>query len=322
MACEVRSMNSFRAALNSGGGVHPSGPLMPEKKPLGADEGKVKGLGSVPVPRDSVRSVNHRDDDRHRLQAEQATLKVGRKSYKVDLVNLSGGGAMIRTDVTLAMWQKVFLVLGDCSPLECAVRWIRGDRIGLEFAHETQIGGDTSTSDAMLLDVLKRSFPDAASGKVQIKHAALLPATQEEPVQASTGEQRRGDLRHPLIWWGEIHYSHESTRVRLRNVSESGALVDSDVTFPSNAEVLLDLGGGGQHFATVTWSRGDQVGLRFATPFDIALLAQVKPEVANHKWTPPSYLKSSRPAVTEEESGWDSASLHDLYGDLEGFLKR
>jgi hypothetical protein len=293
---------------------------MPEKKPLGADEGK--GLGSVPVARDTVRSVNHRDDDRHRLQAEQACLTVGRKTHTVDLVNLSGGGAMIRTDIKLAMWQKVFLALGDCSPLECAVRWIRDDRIGLEFAHETQIGGDLSKRDSLLLDVLKRSFPDAAGGKVQIKHPDPVAAAPEKPAQASTGEQRRADLRHPLIWWGEIHYNHDSTRVRLRNVSESGALVDSDIMFPSNAEVLLDLGGGGQHFATVTWSRGDQVGLRFTTPFDIALLAQVKPEVATHQWTPPSYLKSSRKTVADTPSGWDSASLSELYSDLEGFLKR
>ncbi len=121
-------MNSFRSALDKGEALHPSGPLMPGKMPSGADE--AKGLGSVSVTRESVRNVNHRDDDRHRLQAEVATLKVGRKNHPVDLVNLSGGGAMIRTDVALAMWQKVHLGLGDCAPVECAVRWIRGDRIG------------------------------------------------------------------------------------------------------------------------------------------------------------------------------------------------
>ena len=319
MACEVRSMNSFRSALDKGDGLHPSGPRMPEKKPQGADE--AKGLGSVPVAREEVRSVNHRDDDRHRLQAEAATLKVGRKSHKVELVNLSGGGAMIRADVTLDMWQKVFLALGDCAPIECAVRWIRDDRYGLEFAHETQIAGDPGKRDKMLLEVLKRSFPDAASGKVMVRQPDPVPAKSAKPVE-SNGEQRRSDLRHPLIWWGQIHYSHESNRVRLRNVSESGALVDSDATFPANAEVLLDLGGAGQHFATVSWARGDQVGLRFASPFDIALLAKVKPEVATHKWARPTYLNSGHGAEVDATSGWDSASLAELYGDLEGFLKR
>ena len=310
-------MNSFRSALDKGDGLHPSGPAMPAKKPSGAKDDR--GLGSVSVAREEVRSVNHRDDDRHRLQAEQAVIRVGKKRHAVGLVNLSGGGAMICTDVALDMWQKVFLMLGDCDPVEAAVRWIRGDRVGLEFAHETQVGGDQATRDAMLLDVLKRSFPDA--GKSPSRRAAQPPksAPAATAKEAPNGAQRRSDLRHPLIWWGEIHYSHESSRVRFRNISESGALVDSDVAFPPHAEVLLDLAGAGQHFATVTWSRGDQVGLQFATPFDIGLLAKVKPEVANHKWLRPSYLSDIK---TDASGGWDSASLSDLREDLEGFLKR
>ena len=310
-------MNSFRSALDKGDGLHPSGPAMPAKKPSGATEDK--GLGSIPVAREEVRSVNHRDDDRHRLQAEQAVIRVGRKTHDVELVNLSGGGAMIRTDIALDMWQKLFLVLGDCDPVEAAVRWVRGDRIGLEFAHETQVGGCEVKRDAMLLDVLKRSFPDA--GKTPRKVIADAPRAAPAPQAKAkpTGAQRRSDLRHPLIWWGEIHFSHESTRVRFRNISESGALVDSDVAFPPHAEVLLDLGGAGQHFATVTWSRGDQVGLQFVSPFDIALLARVKPEVANHKWERPSYLSGGKTASVGD---WGSASLRDLRDDLEGFLKR
>ena len=313
-------MNSFRSSLDKGDGLHPSGPAMPTKKPSGAKEDK--GLGSVSVAREEVRSVNHRDDDRHRLQAEQAVIRVGNKRHAVELVNLSGGGAMISADVALDMWQKVFLILGDCDPVEAAVRWIRGDRVGLEFAHETQVGGDEHKRDAMLLDVLKRSFPDA--GKSPSRRAAQPPksAPAATAKEAPNGAQRRSDLRHPLIWWGEIHYSHESSRVRFRNISESGALVDSDVAFPPNAEVLLDLAGAGQHFATVTWSRGDQVGLKFAHPFDIALLAKVKPEVATHQWARPAYLKSGRQSEAEWSSGWDSSSLPELREDLEGFLKR
>ncbi len=313
-------MNSFRSALDKGDGLHPSGPTMPTKKPSGATE--QKGLGSIPVEREVVRNVNHRDDDRHRLQAEEAVIRIGRKTHSVELINLSGGGAMVRTDATLDMWQKLFLTLGNCDAVEAAVRWIRGDRIGLEFAHETQVGGDAHKRDAMLLDVLKRSFPDAGKPSASRPARAVDQVPVAPAKDASTGEQRRSDLRHPLIWWGEIHFSHESTRVRLRNISERGALVDSDVAFPPDAEVLLDLGAAGQHFATVSWSRGDQVGLRFASPFDIALLAKVKPEVATHKWTRPSYLKSGRPGRSDSSNGWGSASLPDLRDDLEGFLKR
>lgn len=312
-------MNSFRSALEKGEGFAPSGPLMPGKKPRGANE--AAGLNSIAVPRDAVRNVNHRDNDRYRLAAEEASLKVGRKTHAVELVNLSGGGAMIRTDVPLHMWQKIYLGLGDCAPVECAVRWIKGDRIGLEFAHETQIGGDEETRAAMLLEVLQRNFPESA-----------VPVPAPKPVEKAnkavkgsspaSGAQRRVELRHPLIWWGEVHFNHETSRVRLRNISESGALVDSDVDFPNDAEVLLDLGGAGQHFATVGWARGDQVGLKFTSAFDIALLAKVKPEVANHQWTRPSYLKSGRGTEQGDDGGWGSASLPSLREDLEGFWKR
>lgn len=311
-------MNNFRAALNSGDGLHPSGPAMPAKKPAGADESK--GLGSVTVPRETVRSANHRDDDRHRLQAEHARLRVGRKIHDVDLINLSGGGAMIETGVKLAMWQKVHLGLGDCAPVECAVRWIRGNRIGLEFAHETQVGGDSAKRAQMLLNVLQRSFPDIEADATAAKNPEPAPPAAKVAKDAS-GTQRRTELRHPLIWWGEIHYNHDSTRVRLRNISEQGALVDSDIAFPANAEVLLDLGGAGQHFATVSWSRGDQAGLRFTAPFDIAALSLAKPEVATHQWTRPSYIKSGRPGA-DSGNGWECASLPQLRDDLEGFLKR
>ena len=67
---------------------------------------------------------------------------------------------MIRTNVAAQLWKQVHLELGEGGSVECAVRWIRGDRIGLEFAHETQVGGDTAKRDAMLLDVIQRNFPD------------------------------------------------------------------------------------------------------------------------------------------------------------------
>ena len=306
-------MNSFRAAIESGGGFSSAGPDMPEKRPSGAPEGG--GLDSVPVARSSKRTADHRDGDRHRLTREPATLKVKRKSVPVELVNLSGGGAMVATDTPLTMWQKVDLTLGGAFTVECAVRWIRGERVGLEFAHETQIGGDSDKRDAMLLEVLKRSFPD-------IKATPAAPAPEQRPTERrdpAGDSQRRTAPRHPLIWSAEIHHNHDSVRVRIRNISESGALVESPYGYAAGAEVLLDLGAAGQHFARVSWAHGDQLGLSFIEPFDISLLAKSKPEVANPNWTRPDYLKPRR---GERAGGsWDHADLGELRDSLEGFLK-
>lgn len=306
-------MNSFRAALEGGGGFTPGGPSMPEKRPSGASE---TGLNSIAVARSTKRTADHREGDRHRLSSEQATLKIKRKSIPVDLVNLSGGGAMIATTAPLVMWQKVLLTLGGDFTVECAVRWIRGDRVGLEFAHETQIVAASEKRDAMLLDVLKRSFPD-------IKSAPAAPVVELRPAarsEARATAQRRSAPRHPLIWSAEIHHNHDSARVRIRNISETGALVESSYGYAAGAEILLDLGEAGQHFAKVGWAHGDQVGIKFDRPFDISVLSKSKPDVADPHWKRPDYLKPKR--GEESDGGWEHAGLSDLRESLEGFLKR
>ena len=298
-------MNSFRESIT---GSRPAGPVMATKPARKALE--ENGRGGLSVTRSESRTNNQRSESRQVLTAEEARLFVGRKSYVVDLLNLSGGGAMIRTNVPLKLWKTVQLELGGSDCVECAVRWINGDRIGLEFAHETQVEGDTNARDAMLLDAIERNFPDLAD------EAAGAPAP------AADQPQRRGGLRHPLIWSGEILHDHDSTRVRLRNVSDRGAMVDSARPFPEGAEVLLDLGGAGQHFAIVSWSRGDQLGLRFERPFDITCLSRSRPQVAPQSWSKPEYLSPGLDGDSPWAEPWERLSLGQLKDSLEGFLKR
>jgi len=304
-------MNSFRDALYSG--RSPSGPVMPAKQ--GARAPGVEGLTAVNVPRSESRTHNQRAEDRQLLSAGEARLFVGRRGYVVDLLNLSGGGAMIRTNVPLKLWKRVQLELAEGDCVECAVRWIRDDRIGLEFAHETQVGGDTVKRDAMLLETIARSFPELHQ----------QPAGEAEADTDSEGpadSQRRAELRHPLVWSGDIHYDYETTRVRIRNISEHGAMVDCTRTIAEGSELLLDLGGAGQHFAFVSWSRGDQLGLRFQQPFDIACLARARPEVAPQSWTRPDFLNAQQGTDSPWAEPWERLSLPELKDTLEGYLKR
>jgi len=299
-------MNSFRDSITNGRAA--SGPVMPAKKSRGTDAENLTGLQ---IPRTESRTHNQRAESRELLTAEQVGLTVGRRAYVVDLLNLSGGGAMIRTNVPLKLWRRVHLEIGDGGSVECVVRWVREDRIGLEFAHETQVGGDTVKRDAMLLETISRNFPEVTAAP---ESETTEPAAEEA--------QRRAGLRHPLIWSGEIHYDYESTRVRLRNISETGAMIDSTKSIPEGAEILLDLGGGGQHFATVSWSRGDQLGLKFQRPFDIACLAQSRPDVAPKNWKRPEYLGAEQDKDSPWAEPWERLSLGELKNELEGFLKR
>jgi len=309
-------MNNFRASLQSGKVGNADQPLQTAKRPRSPGG---EGLERVAVSRDVVRTADHRDDDRHRLINQTATLSFRGTVLTVDLINLSGGGAMIRGDFSPNLWERVDLTLGEHGTVECAVRWIRGDRIGLEFAHETQVHGDPATRDAMLLDVIRASFPDLATAPQHATAPAELEELEETPDVIDAA--RRGEARHPMIWSGHIHFNHDSVPVRLRNISPHGALVESPLAYPVGAEVYLDLGDAGQIFATVSWSRGDQVGLAFTNAFDISNLSKTRPELAPQRWSTPQYLREDQGDSSPWSPNWGRLSLNELQNSLEGFLK-
>lgn len=256
---------------------------------------------------------DHRNVLRHRLARETATIEYQGAKSQVDLINLSGGGAMIEATVSPALWDRVDLYLGEGTPIECAVRWLRNGRIGLEFAHETQIDCGREERDALLLEVIRRSFPDI--------HSAMAEDASAAVARDAAAPSRRGPSRHPLIWNGKIQWQHHERTVRLRNISTSGVLIDSPVDFPEGTTLGLDLGKSGQFEATVSWSRGGQAGLVFDAPFDLSSLAAARPEVAPQRWVRPAYLDRCADQASPWDSGWDRSALADLRADLEGYLK-
>lgn len=314
-------MNSFRSAILSGKGLHPKNPVIQSKKGRGAAE---QDLTSVEVPRSEHRTHDHRDNDRHRLDQEKAMVRFRGAEQHVDLVNLSGGGAMIRCDFSPRLWERIDLIFTEGSEIECAVRWIREDRVGLEFAHETRIDCEPEARDALLLDVIHRSFPDVGlvsrEESVPVDEVAPAPAPAED--DEAVANSRRNERRHPLVWTGEIYFNHSNEKVRLRNISEHGALIESPIQYPNGVEVLLDLGDAGQHFASVSWTCGDKVGLKFNNPFDLKLLGNSKPDIAPKMMIRPGPGLSTSDLDNPWADGWQRQSLDEIKDDLEGFLKR
>jgi hypothetical protein len=213
---------------------------------------------------------------------------------------------MVEGSVKARLWDRLTLVLGDFGEIECAVRWVRGNRFGLEFAHETRIDSDSITHDETLKDVIRKSFPESDSGP-----AEGVPTAQ--PVEAS-GQAR--ETRHPLIWSGLVHHDHETVVARLRNISAHGALIQSTSPFAAGSEVLLDLGNAGTLAATVSWSRGDQTGLSFAEEFDVRSLAKSRPEVASSEWTRPDYLRDESIETSPWASEWGRLTVKELSRSL------
>lgn len=307
-------MNNIRSKIFGDGQPIEGHKLLKAKSPRGASA--KQGLHTIAVQRQETRSGNTRDNDRHRLAEQPVTVTHRRKKHETELINLSGGGAMIRADFVPKLWDRVDLHLGENGTIECAVRWLKNDRIGLEFAHETQIECSREERAQLLSDVIGRSFPD-----LTIEVTVPAPEAKREN-SAAPGDHRRGEARHPLIWSGNAHFNHQSAPVRLRNISATGALIESSLALPEGAEMLLDLNEAGSIFATVSWALGDQAGLRFHDKYDMKQLARAKPELASVNWESPSYLAGEEQGSSAWAKEWGRASLSDLKADLEGYLKR
>jgi PilZ domain len=301
-----------------GGGDAAEEPLLAVKS---AKAAKPDQLDSVRIRRESRNRQNSRTEDRYRLVGERARVTHNGVDYDVELINLSGGGAMISGSLEPVLWDRLNLHLGNHGTIECAVCWLRDGRIGLEFAHETRLDWPSDQVATVLRHVIERTFPHIAFPEVDEP-----PAPQPQSPQATAEEyepvnEHRSAPRHPLIWNGTLYHDFQTDAVRVRNISESGAMIEVRGQVRVGGEPLLELSPAVSLSATVEWAVGDQVGLRFHTPFDMNLLAESRPTVAATDWTPPSYLDVELDADDGEDDHWGRLSLYQLRHELEGFLK-
>lgn len=285
-------------------------PILKAKKPKGA---KADTLQSVSVPREAHRANNGRGEDRHRLTDERALVTHNGRKLDVELINLSGGGAMIAGDFEPMLWDHVEVYLGNHGMIECVVRWIRDGRIGLEFAHETRLDGPSDQIAIVLRHVIERTFP-------HIQFPQKPKKAPEPEAREPDDDDNRAGRRHPLIWTGILYHDYQTTKIRVRNISRTGAMIESETPVRVGAQPLLEISDAVSLSATVEWSVGDQAGLRFHEPFDMNMLADGKPTIVEDKWSPPAYLGLAK--AQQENDHWDRLSIVELRQELEGFLKR
>jgi len=313
---DVRFSMSIRTQIFGGGAEHR---LLKEKQPK--ETAEFKSLSDISIPREETRRTDGREQDRFRLTGARSAVTYDGRNYDAEVINLSGGGAMVAGAMKPNIGERIDLQLGEDSTIECAVRWIKGGRLGLEFAHETKLECSDDEHSALLRDVISRNFPDQ-------KFESPEPVTEvpEEGAESAEGAEETSDnraaRRHPLIWLGELQYRSHKWDVRLRNISCSGALVECPGPLQVDSEVLLDLGKAGTLTCSVSWSVGDHVGLRFDEPFDMRLLSEKKPMIAPATWVRPAYLEAHAQSDSAWESAWGRVSVDELRMELEGYLKR
>lgn len=239
-------------------------PLVSVKHPKGA---RADELLSIPVERQQHRRADTRLEQRFPLVSETTRVTRAGAAHDVRLINVCGGGAMITASFAPMLWERLQLHLGEHGSVDCVVVWLRHGRVGLEFAQETRLDCEADEQGSLIREVIRRHFPEA-------RFAAPAEFEQSDP------EDHRREQRHPFIWSGTLHCQYGSTAARLRNISPEGAMIETSFELTPGAEPYLDLGEAGSIFATVMWSAGDQSGLKFHQRFDIAELAQAKPQLA------------------------------------------
>lgn len=284
-------------------------PLVPVKKPKGV---KPDMLHTIPVFRAERRHGDTRVQDRFHIVDERARVTHAGSKYDAQLLNVCASGAMVAAAFEPVPWDRVTLELGDHRPIKCAVLWVKEGRIGLEFAEPIRLDrGDT----AGVRDMIVRHFPDAQF------EAPVEPEEQPEPAPAMSEEQRL-ERRNPLIRMGTLHYDYQSTAARLRNISTTGATIETSAALVPGAEPLLDLGEAGSVFATVVWKSGDQAGLHFNQPFDLKQFPKARPHGETASWEPPAYLRTNAHCDNRWADQVQPTSMGDINEDLDGFLKR
>lgn len=260
---------------------------------------------------------NSRKGDRHRLLDEQVRVTHEGTSHEAQLINVSGGGAMIEASFEANVWDMVKLHLGENGTIDCAVKWIASGRMGLEFAHETQLDWSAEEQAVLLREVIDRTYGHART--------ATPPASDKDAIEstdADEGPESRRAKRHPLIWLGTLHCDRSSVPVRVRNISSSGAMVQSTEFVRVGSEAVLELSETVSVSATVGWAVGDQIGLSFHTQFDPGQLARSTPKIAPTTWVRPAYLDQSKSSPTPWDPKWQRLTIGEINEELEGFLKR
>ncbi|HZG10275.1 MAG TPA: PilZ domain-containing protein [Allosphingosinicella sp.] len=280
-------MHEFRSSILSGPADRPATPVA-AKKAKGS--GGLGGLTAIAVKRQETRVTNQRSEDRLRDIVEETVMVFRRKKVGARVINVSSRGAMIEAEVEARIGEKIDLLFADKNKTRCVVRWVREGRMGVEFLNETIFWDSAQTSGPVF-----RSDDDERS--------SLREVTDREP-------------RHTLLRSGTLYWSGISIPVRLRNISTTGARIESEQALRPGVEVELDLGEAGFQYAEVRWAKDGQIGLRFAAEFDLDSLAPSSaaanaPKVASNVLKP-AYLETETQADSPWAARFERLSLTDL----------
>lgn len=180
-----------------------------------------------------AQSMSKRKESRQRVLL-RAQVHVVRLQSDLLVTDISRSGLRGATDINLRVGQTAFISLDDLTHVAGSIRWIQDGRFGMKFSK--------------MLDVLP------ACAHVDLGH---LPDHQERMPRTAT----RLKARLSLSSW--------SSGARIRNVSKTGMMIETDLPVIPEQQLLINLSDGKIFDAKVKWIEGDRVGIQLATPVSI-----------------------------------------------------
>lgn len=275
-------MHKLRATILGGDG-HPTVTTATPKRPAAKGASLGASLAAIPVKRETSRITHQRVGDRLPGVMADTVLTLRRRKFDAAVINISSDGMMIEGEWEAHIGDKVGVALPDGSPGKAVVRWIRGDRLGLEF-------------DGFSLEIGRTATGDFA-------------------FRRDTQPKRRVSERAPrktLVWTATLHADTEMAPAKLRNISATGAQLDCPLQLAPDTKVTLSLGGAGFMPSTVRWCEGGRIGLSFARKFDVEMLticADQDPAMRAIEWVKPEYLNADSPWAARYDDKFTIADL-------------
>jgi hypothetical protein len=87
------------------------------------------------IPRTEQRSIDERSETRHSAASSTAMLEFRGRKHVVQLINVSGSGAMVIFSHIPNIGERLPLQLLDRGLVSAQVRWVKDGHIGLSFAY-------------------------------------------------------------------------------------------------------------------------------------------------------------------------------------------
>jgi hypothetical protein len=91
-----------------------------------------RSLVAISIPREARRRTNQRREDRFPEVVDRATIIFRRRKLLVRVVNVSGSGVMIESQIMPRIGEVLGLEFENFDRLTAVVRWVKRGRIGLD----------------------------------------------------------------------------------------------------------------------------------------------------------------------------------------------